>query len=92
MSGHTLVIEVNAGGLVAAEHLGKGVAEFAFKIEHLPIVRAELFLQGCPRNEGGFSRVYAVKPLRQPGVNVEGHSRVCQSREVGFVEGYGVPL
>ena len=78
--GHALAIELDAGGLIAAEHLAKGVAEFALEIEHLAVIGAELLLKGHPGDESGFAGVDAVEPLRQPGVNVEAHSRMRQSR------------
>ena len=74
--GHALAVEFDAGGSVTVEHLGKGMTEFAFEIEHLPVIRAKLLLQGCPGYEGWLAGVDAVQPLSEPGVNVEAHCRV----------------
>ena len=58
--GHTLAVEIDAGGLIAAEDLAKGQAEFAFKIEHLPVVRAKLFFERYPRDKSGFPGIDSV--------------------------------
>ena len=83
--GHALFAEFDTSGLIAGEHFGQGVAKFALEIEHLPVIRAELFPQSCPGDKGGFSDVDSMQALGQPGIDIEPHSCLRQGRQVALV-------
>ena len=63
---HASIIKVKACGSVLSKNLLEGNSENPLEVEHVPIVRAELLLEGRPRNEGGLLRFDPVKALSKP--------------------------
>ena len=87
---HALPVQRIAGVLVDGGDLREGPPEDALEVVHAPVALPELLLEGHPGHEGRALRVHAVEPLREPGVDVEGHGVVRQPRDGLLVERHGV--
>ena len=73
MQGESSVIHTDLGGAVLTMHLLERLEKILPKMVHPLIVPSELILDRFPGNELRPSGGDAVKALRQPGINIEGH-------------------
>jgi hypothetical protein len=89
---HASIVKVKACGSVLSKNLLEGNSENPLEVEHVPIVRAELLLEGRPRNEGGLLRFDPVKALSKPSVDVERNSGMRQRRNALLKQGDSVGL